>query len=557
MLNVFKMRTKQYLQEQLTIAAESLGLYWPERAVIEIPKDPKFGDLACNIAMLLAKDAKRRPTELARDLAEKVLAGSNMIIKAEPAGPGFLNITFNPSFLLESVPAILDAGDSYGTGGDANAPKAHIEYVSANPTGPLHIGHARGAALGDSLIRLLRFTGHEVHSEYYINDAGRQMRALGESVLIRAQELRGKDVEFPEDGYQGEYIIDIARQMLAQNPDLPALPRPEALRSCTEYAANAILEGIKADLAAFRVEHEAWFYESQLLASGAVDRAFSMLGGLGLIFEEDGAVWLRTESFGDDKNRVLRKSDGSLTYFTTDIAYHLDKYERGYDLIVDLLGADHHGYVPRLRASLEALGKRPDSFAALIIQMVSLSRDGEQIAMSTRAGEFVTLTEVLQEVGTDAARFIFLSRKSDSPLDFDLELVKKQSLENPVYYVQYAHARICALGRKAKDAGFCLPKRLTTDDLLPLNTQEDIELLKHLDAFPENLRNAAANLAPHHVSHYLLALAGMVHRYYTMHQVIGAAEPGLALARLALLNAAGQVLRNGLAILGVSAPESM
>ena len=294
-----------------------------------------------------------------------------------------------------------------------------------------------------------------------------------------------------------------------------------------------------------------------MLASGAVDRAFSQLSEMGLIFKEDGAVWLRTEVFGDDKNRVLKKSDGSLTYFATDIAYHLDKYARGYDIIVDLLGADHHGYVPRLRAALEALGKRPDSFVVLIIQLVSLLRGGEQIAMSTRAGDFVTLAEVLQEVGTDAARFIFLSRKSDSPLDFDLELVKKQSLDNPVYYVQYAHARICALRRKADEAGISLPGGLTADDLLPLDTQEDIELLKYLDAFPENLRNAAVSFAPHHISHYLMTLAGLVHRYYTMHQVIAVPTPDLAVARLALLSAAGQVLRNGLELLGVSAPESM
>ena len=551
------MRTKQYLKTQLTAAAEALGFYWPDRAVIEIPKDPKFGDLACNIAMLLAKDTKRPPADLARDLAEKALSLSDLIIKAEPAGPGFLNITFSPRFLLESVPLILESGKLYGSSVVEDPRKVNVEYVSANPTGPLHIGHARGAALGDSLIRLLRFAGHDVSSEYYINDAGRQMHTLGQSVYLRALELTGKAIEFPDDCYQGAYIIDIARQILANTPELPSLSQAEGINICTDYASGVILSGIKKDLALFRTEHQTWSYETQLLASGAVERAFSLLSEMGLIFKEDGAIWLRTEIFGDDKNRVLKKSDGSLTYFATDIAYHLDKYARGHDIIVDLLGADHHGYVPRLRASLEALGKRPDSFVVLIIQLVSLLRNGEQLAMSTRAGEFVTLAEVLQEVGTDAARFIFLSRKSDSPLDFDLELVKKQSLDNPVYYVQYAHARICALGRKAKDAGIALPERLTADDLLTLDTREDVELLKYLDAFPENLRNAAASFAPHHISHYLLTLAGMVHRYYTTHQVISVQGPGLATARLALLSAAGQVLRNGLELLGVTAPESM
>lgn len=551
------MRTKQYLKAQLTAAAEALGLSWPERTTIEIPKDPKFGDLACNIAMLLAKDAGRRPAELARDLAEKVLALSDMIIKAEPAGPGFLNITFSPQFLLKSIPLILESGTTYGCGVTENPSRINVEYVSANPTGPLHIGHARGAALGDTLIRLLRFTGHEVGSEYYINDAGRQMRTLGDSVYRRALKLSGREVEFPEECYQGKYITDLARQILESTPKLPDLPQEEGVRVCGEYASAVILKGIKEDLTLFRVEHQVWSYESQLLASGAVDRAFSTLDGLGLIFKEDGAVWLRTETFGDDKNRVLKKSDGSLTYFATDIAYHLDKYARGYDTIVDLLGADHHGYVPRLRASLEALGKSPHSFVVMIIQLVSLLRNGEQVAMSTRAGDFVTLAEVLREVGADAARFIFLSRKSDSPLDFDLELVKKQSLDNPVYYVQYAHARICALQRKAAEAGISLPVRLPAQNLLPLDTQEDIDLLKYLDSFPENLRNAAASFAPHHISHYLLTLAGMVHRYYTTHQVITADNAELALARLALLSAAGLVLRNGLELLGVTAPESM
>ena len=551
------MRTKQYLKTQLTAAAEALGLHWPERAVIETPKDPKFGDLACNIAMLLAKDAARPPAELARDLAQKVLSLSNLIIKAEPAGPGFINITFSPHFLLESVPLILESGKRYGADTIENPRTVNVEYVSANPTGPLHIGHARGAALGDSLVRLLRFVGHGVSSEYYINDAGRQMHTLGQSVYLRVLELAGKEITFPEYCYQGDYIVDIARQILTSTPELPNFSQAEGINVCADYAADLILSGIKNDLALFRVEHQVWSYENELLASGAVDRAFSQLSEMGLIFKEDGAVWLRTEVFGDDKNRVLKKSDGSLTYFATDIAYHLDKYARGYDIIVDLLGADHHGYVPRLRAALEALGKRPDSFVVLIIQLVSLLRGGEQIAMSTRAGDFVTLAEVLQEVGTDAARFIFLSRKSDSPLDFDLELVKKQSLDNPVYYVQYAHARICALRRKTDEAGISLPGGLTADDLLPLDTQEDIELLKYLDAFPENLRNAAVSFAPHHISHYLMTLAGLVHRYYTMHQVIAVPTPDLAVARLALLSAAGQVLRNGLELLGVSAPESM
>lgn len=551
------MRTKEHLKAALSKAAETLGLSWPERAVIEIPKDPKFGDLACNIALLLAKDAGKKPLDLAQELAKELLSGSQYIRKAEPAGPGFLNVTFSPEFRLESIPAILAAGNSYGSSQAGRGAKVNIEFVSANPTGPLHIGHARGAALGDSLARLLRFTGREVTAEYYINDAGLQMNTLGESVYARALELSGQKAVFSEKNYRGGYIADIAREILANNPELLLLPKNDAVRLCTEYAGTAILEGIKQDLTAFGVKHETWAFESSVLDSGAVDDVMAQLSGLGLIFQENGAVWLRTTAFGDDKNRVLKKSDGSLTYFTTDIAYHLDKYKRGYTLLVDLLGADHHGYIPRMRAALEALGRRNETFAVMIIQLVSLLRNGKQVAMSTRAGEFVTLREVLDEVGADAARFIFLTRKSDSPIDFDLELVKQQSLDNPVFYVQYAHARICAIRRKAGEAGLTLPDKLEVAQLLSLDGQEDMDLLRHLDAFPENLRNAADSLAPHHTSYYLQALAGMIHRYYTTHQVLGAADKQQGMARLALLTAAAQVLRNGLELLGVSAPESM
>lgn len=531
------------------------GFDWPEKTVIEPPRNPKFGDLSINAAMLLAKN----PHELAQKFAARLLVRCPDIQKAEAAGPGFCNVTFAPAFWQRIVPDIESAGDAYGNCAVGQGRRVLLEYVSANPTGPLHVGHGRGAAVGDSLCRLLRRTGYHVDTEYYINDAGNQMRMLGLSVWLRVLEKTGRDVTWPDEYYRGDYIVDIAQKLLAADPTLADCPEAEGLERCRTYAVKEILDGIREDLCAFRVEHIYWFSEKSLLdhEHHAVNTVLAALTAAGYTYTEENAFWFATEKLGDDRNRVLKKSDGSLTYFATDIAYHHNKFQRGYDSLIDVWGTDHHGYIPRLRAAISAMGQPRDSFHVVQIQLVNLLRDRKPVSMSTRAGTFETLAQVVQEVGVDAARFMFLSRKSDSPLDFDLELVKQRTLDNPVYYVQYAHARICAVLRRAEETGITLPHPVTEALLVPLDTVEDSALLRKADSFENTLRAAATLLSPQYVSYYLMELAGLLHSYYTKHQVLAPDNMPRTLARMALLRAVGQVLRNGLDILGVSAPDTM
>lgn len=551
------MRAKAKLTEQLREICGSLGLPWPAKLSIEPPKDKKFGDLAVNIAMLLAKECGTNPRELAARFAEALQAKDPQIVKAEIAGPGFLNLTYAEAFWQDTLPLILAQGEAYGSSRSGGGRKVQVEFVSANPTGPLHIGHGRGAAIGDSTARLLRFAGYEVETEYYINDAGKQMKILGLSVWLRARELGGQPVEWPEDWYRGEYIVEIARELLEREPGLLDKPEAEAREICFEYAMNAILEGIKADLRDFRVHQQVWFSERSLVDDGSVDRAFARMRAGGYVYEADGATWFKATALGDEKDRVLRKSDGSLTYFASDIAYHSNKYDRGFDLVVDVWGADHHGYIPRMRAAVEALGRPRDAFEVILVQLVNLMENGKQISMSTRAGKFETLADVVAEVGVDAARFMFLSRKSDSPLDFDLELVKQRSMDNPVYYVQYAHARICAVKRRAAEANPELVKDNSGEFSRYLVKKSELDLLRKADAFTEVVASSAAALAPHHVSFYLMDLARELHAYYAAVQVLGEPDDRIVRARLALLEAIGQVIKNGLQLLGVEAPESM
>ena len=550
------MRAKTLFFNLLQNYVASVGLSWPTKAVIEPPRDKQFGDIASNIALLLAKDMGKTPRELAEDIARNIKTKSTAIESVTVAGPGFVNATLTPAFWQETVRMVEKEGSAFGASRIGANRKIQVEFVSANPTGPLHIGHGRGAAVGDSLARVLRFAGYDVHTEYYINDAGRQMRLLGLSVWLRVQELAGKPVTWPEDWYRGDYIIDISREMLGKTPSLADMPETEGIDACFEYAMQSILDGIKEDLRIFRVGHDIWYSERSLVAKGAVTTAFERLKKAGYTYEREGALWFRTTDFGDDKDRVLRKSDGSLTYFASDIAYHDDKYTRGFDQVVDIWGADHHGYVPRMRAAVAALGKEKDQFDVILVQLVNLLRGGEQIAMSTRAGEFETLADVMAEVGVDASRFMFLYRKSDSHLDFDLELVKQRSMENPVYYVQYAHARVAAVLRKAAERGLTLPESGGAN-LALLTEKPEGELLRLMDGFADVVENAAGNLAPHHISHYLMELAGELHSYYAAHQVLGSGDDTLTLARLALLRAVGRVVANGLELLGVSAPDSM
>ncbi len=549
------MRASELLRSLLHQAITELGFDWPAKATIEPPKEKKFGDLAANCALMLAKEAGKNPRRLAEELAEKLRAASPHVAAVEVAGPGFLNVTFAPSFWQSYIPRVEAAGNRFGASDLGRGKKAQVEFVSANPTGPLHIGHGRGAAVGDSLARILRFAGYDTEAEYYINDAGKQMRTLGLSVWLRALQLAGKRSEpFPTDCYQGAYIVDIARDMLAVDPALTDLPEEEGIDRCYERGMADIFAGIKQDLADFNVSHDVWFSELSLISDGSVESTLESLKAAGHAFEEDGALWFRATAFGDDKDRVLRKSDGSLTYFASDIAYHANKYARGFESITDVWGADHHGYIPRMRAAIAALGRAQKSFDVVLVQLVNLLQAGEQIAMSTRAGKFETLADVIKEVGADAARFMFLSRKSDSKLDFDLDLVKQRTMDNPVYYVQYAHARIQAVCRRAGERGL---DPTAPGDLSLLVHEEELDLLRLLDRFRTITEDAASNRAPHYVSFFLMDLAGQLHRYYAAHQVLGAENDALIAARLRLLNAVGQTIKNGLALLGVSAPESM
>ena len=552
------MRAMEHLRGLLEAALDKRGIAWPAKTTIEPPKDKSHGDLASNVAMMATKAAKMPPRQLAGELREDLLAAGADLADVSVAGPGFLNVTFTPAFWQRTVLSVAAAGAAYGRLAIGAGTKIQVEFVSANPTGPLHIGHGRGAAVGDCLARVLRAAGFEVETEYYINDAGRQMRILGQSILYRCREQAGQDVAEPEDYYRGDYVKDLARELLAREGEaFWSLPEDKAVDVCRLYGEQEILAGIKKDLQDFRVGHDVWFPESKLFAAGAVARTFDDLKAKNLAYEKDGALWFATTQFGDDKDRVLVKSGGELTYFASDIAYHDDKFRRGFDVVVDIWGADHHGYVPRMKACVSALGRDPEaSLKVILVQLVNLLKGGEQIAMSTRAGKFETLADVVAEVGADAARFMFLSRKSDSHLDFDLDAVKEKSMDNPVYYVQYAHARVKSLFAKAAERGVA-PRPATPELLARLDTDEDLELLKLMEQYPDMVAAAARTFAPHLVSFYLRELAGRLHRYYTVRPVLAAEDAALTEARLALLDAVATVVRNGLDLLGVSAPDKM
>jgi arginyl-tRNA synthetase len=551
------MNPRKYLEHQLSRALSEMGCSWPEKASIEPPREKKFGDLACNAAMILAGESRQNPRKIAEQIKELISKNTNVLEKIEIAGPGFLNFTFKHDFWLGIIREIETGQEAFGSSDHGRGVKVQIEYVSANPTGPLHIGHGRGAAVGDSLARIMRFAGYDVSTEYYLNDAGRQMTVLGESTWIRYQNRCGMETILDAEHYQGEYLSEIAELIhREQGNRLLDMKESDAVLICLEKAKKEILEGIKNDLLDFRVEHQVWFSEKSLTREDMVDRTLNALEAQGFAYRQDGALWFKSTQFGDDKDRVLRKSDGALTYFASDIAYHKNKFERGFDLVVDIWGADHHGYAPRMKAAVQALGRPPLSLRVILVQLVNLLREGSQIAMSTRAGEFVTLRDVIREVGTDACRFIFLSRKSDSHLDFDLEVVKKKSMDNPVYYVQYAHARICSLFSRAEEKQIFIGETPPPSPDL-LNTPQDLEILKKMAEFPGIITSSAVNLSPHHLSYYLLELAGHLHRYYTVNPVLSADSNELIRARMVLFRAVARILKNGLNLLGVSAPERM
>jgi arginyl-tRNA synthetase len=524
--------------------------------VLERPRDTGHGDLATNLAMLLARRERTNPRQMAERVVAQLRLPPGVVSRTEIAGPGFINFWLAETQLAAALAAILERGRDYGRSADGAGLKVNIEFVSANPTGPLHVGHGRGAALGDAIASLYEWAGHAVTREFYINDAGVQIDRLAESLWARIRQEAGFSAEIPEGGYHGEYLRENARQVLAaEGPGFAALPDPEGIRRSRELGIRMQREEQDRDLADFGVRFDVLSSERAIYDTGRVDGAIELLAERGLTYEADGALWLRTTQFGDDKDRVLRKSDGSLTYLVPDIAYHIDKHDRGFDRAIDVWGADHHGYIPRMRAVLMALGYPAEFFAVELVQLVKVMREGEEVKMSKRSGEFVTLRDLVDEVGVDAARYFFLARKGASPLDFDVELAKKQTDENPVFYVQMAHARLSGIFRTAERD----PDAVTGElDPGALPAPQDAELLKKLVTFPEIVVRAAREREPHRITVFLHELATVVHGWYHHTRAVGAPEgPETERARLLLARAARIVLANALTLLGISAPDRM
>ena len=553
---------------------------WPHLS-LDAPKRPEWGDLASTVAMSLAGPEQRAPYDIAQIIVENLPEPEQLFDRVEIVRPGFLNLTIKPVVWQEVLREIEGQGSAYGQADLGKGERVLVEYVSANPTGPMHVGHGRGAAVGQALARLLRAVGYDVISEYYINDAGRQVKLLGASVYARYQELIGRPTEFPTDGYHGAYVKTLAERAKQHfGARLGDLPPTEAEARCREFAYQEMLGVIRQDLATFGIEFNSWFSESSLLASKAVERVFAELKAKDLLFEEEGAQWFRSSTFGDEKDRVVRKQDGEYTYLASDIAYHRDKLQRGYDLLIDVWGADHHGYIPRMQAVVQAFGYPKDRLRVVLVQMVNLLRGGKKVEMSKRAGEFVTLREVIDEVGSDAAKFFFLMRDSNTHLDFDLELAKQRSADNPVYYVQYAHARIVSLWRVAASRGVACPLPSETD-LALLTDPDELGLIRKLSAYPSVLQGAALEFEPHRMTYYLQQLAAGLHMFYNKHRILPPAAdndvmsttpkgllstearqkeeltPQRTAARLALMRGVEQVVKNGLGMLGVSAPAQM
>ncbi len=518
---------------------------------VEYP-DERFGDYATNVAFVLSKKAKMPPKDVARLIVERL--DIPHMESAEVAGPGFINIRMRDRWWHQVVKRVLTEGSSYGSSRMGEGKRVQVEFVSANPTGPLHVGHGRGAAVGDSLSRILEKAGFEVEREYYINDAGRQIRLLGESILARCRELKGLPAEFPEDGYRGSYVVELARTALEEFPDILDAPEQEAVERLAQWGKEVLLERIKEDLAAFNVEFDTFFSEKELHTRGEVERAVELLREKGYLYEKEGALWFRSTAFGDEKDRVVVRASGEPTYFAADIAYHRNKMERGFDFCVNVWGADHHGYIPRVKAALSAMGYDPEKLKVLLIQMVALLRDGVPVSMSKRAGEIITLRSLIDEVGADATRFIFLTRKCDAHLDFDIEVAKRQTEENPVFYVQYAHARICSIKRNAREKGISLDA--LGADLSPLVQREEKAIMRVLSRFPDVVEGAARALEPHRLTYYLQELASCFHGYYNKFRVL-VEDEALRNARFALCEAVRLVIAEGLRLLGVSAPEVM
>jgi arginyl-tRNA synthetase len=520
--------------------------------VLERPRDDTHGDLATNLALTLAKRRRSNPRAVAEEVLRELQAPASLIAKTEIAGPGFINFWFASDTLAALHARILAEGNRYGRSSEGEGLKVNLEFVSANPTGPLHVGHGRGAALGDAIASLLHWSGHSVTREFYINDAGVQIDRLAQSLWARVQQSVGREAAIPDGGYHGLYLQENAALVLErEGQSFADLPYEEGIKRSRELALEIQREEQDRDLADFGVRFNVMTSEQGMYHRGAVSMALELLDGRNLTYEKDGALWLRTSEFGDDLDRVLRKQDGSYTYFLPDIAYHIDKLERRFDALIDVWGADHHGYIPRVRAVLRALGFEDEKFDVVLVQLVKVVRGGEEVKMSKRAGTFVTLRDLVDEVGSDAARWFFLSRKGDSQLTFDIELAKRQTDENPIFYVQMAHARLCGIFRTAGVEPEAVTGAL---DLASLPAPEDTELLKKLAELPEVVAKAAREREPHRMTTYLHELAGSVHGWYHHTRTVG--EPAaIEHARLLLARAARITLANGLAVLGLSAPE--
>ncbi|MDX5475838.1 MAG: arginine--tRNA ligase [Bacillaceae bacterium] len=551
-------QVQERLKNEIKDAVIKAGLATEEQipdVVLETPKDKANGDYATNMAMQLARVAKKAPRMIAEQLVENFDQSKASIEKIEIAGPGFINFYMNNSYLTDLIPTILEQGSDYGKTNVGGGEKVNVEFVSANPTGNLHLGHARGAAVGDSLCNVLEKAGYTVTREYYINDAGNQINNLALSVEARYFQALGMEKEMPEDGYHGQDIIEIGAALASEYGDkFVSETEEERLAFFREYGLKFEMKKLQKDLEEFRVGFDLWYSETSLYHNGKIDEALNKLREQGHIFEDGGATWFRSTTFGDDKDRVLIKNDGSYTYLTPDIAYHQDKLLRGHDKLINIWGADHHGYIPRMKAAIEALGYGKEALEVEIIQLVHLFQNGEKVKMSKRTGKAVTMRDLMEEVGLDAVRYFFAMRSADTHLDFDMDLAVSQSNENPVFYAQYAHARICSMLRQGEEQGIELVGPFALEHI---QSEKEIDLLKKLGEYPQVVSEAAIKRIPHRITNYIFELASTLHSFYNAEKVLDADNVDRTKARLALMKATQITIQDALKLIGVSAPEKM
>lgn len=548
---------KDWIKKEIAAAVVKAGLASEDQipeVELTLPKEKAHGDYATNIAMQLARVAKKAPRQIADEIQANFDLKKVSVEKIEIAGPGFMNFFMDNGYLTDLIPAVLQAGKDFGRSDVGQGEKVQVEFVSVNPTGSLHLGHARGAAVGDTLCNVMEMAGYEVSREYYNNDAGNQVHSLALSIEARYFQALGKEKNMPEDGYHGKDIVQFGKDLADEHGSCFLGDDQERYRFFREYGLKRVTKKTRKDLEEFRVKFNNWFSEQSLHDSGEIDEVLKVLKERGETYEKDGAIWFKSTKYGDDKDRVLIKSDGKYTYLLPDIAYHANKFNRGFDTLINIWGADHHGYIPRMKAAVEALGYNPDRLEIIIAQMVKLYQHGEIVKMSKRTGKAITLRDLVEEIGVDAVRYFFAMRSADTHLDFDMDLAVSKSNENPVYYVQYAHARICSILRQGAEMG------LNSDeaaDLSQVSSEKEIDLLKKLGEFPEAVADASQKRAVHRITNYLYDLASLLHRFYNAERVLDADDKTKSAARFQLMKAVQITLQNGLSLIGVSAPESM